>query len=494
MKEGMVRAALVVGVILRILLWAMIPPTTDSCIHYTTAEYIAETGMFPLFEHAAGTDPFWYPPLFHLSSAVLYKLTGVVTLVPLLAGLMGLVVFAFLVKRFYPDYANYAIVVFALLPFHMYYSGVGYATSLLFLWSAVGIYYYLSYLETGSVRHLGYFTVAAAAAGLTHYHGLALLIAVLVHLGLRDWRRAAAVGIGCLLLVSPWYVRNQIVFGNPVWPLLFEGSIGHPDWNSQRYESRLGSLLNPKVPLTIFLDFWVGAPNSGEDMLDNLETGRRYFGPLADVGFIAWLLAVLSLTSASLYRPGKLKGLKYGGLVLVVFMVSLVPALFNSLARMMVVFIPFTPILVARGVNDVKFKHKDVLLGVALLVLAGGTLSYAFVYRSIVDDYIPFYDMMREEIPEGSRVVMPFTVHECLYYTGLDCVRVREFPNSVPPRVYEDMSILLDYGIDYVCCDRLYWDSKPEEIRGFCNGMPDDRIAFGVGGAGSCWKTSDLFG
>lgn len=68
------------------------------------------------------------------------------------------------------------------------------------------------------------------------YAGVAVLVAV-VQYGWRRllvWRDLAALGCAALLLAGPWYLRNLLAFGNPLWParvapggvVLFDGPLG----------------------------------------------------------------------------------------------------------------------------------------------------------------------------------------------------------------------------------------------------------------------------
>ena len=136
-------------------------------------------------------------------------------------------------------------------------------------------------LELGGSRRAGWYIIAGLFAGLAlgiKYTALIVPIALLVLILIRGVnqafvRRALLFLVPALALAAPWYLRNWIFQGNPVYPFLFGG----PFWDSFRAEqfSRLGSGLLQE-PLRLAIAPW-------EATITGQEGGLGYeatIGPL----------------------------------------------------------------------------------------------------------------------------------------------------------------------------------------------------------------------
>jgi len=103
----------------------------------------------------------------------------------------------------------------------------------------------------------------AAPAGV----GVVIVALTRRHVG-RSWRfrRAAEAGVmfgGCAVAAAlPWYARQVVLLGNPVWPMYFGGR----DWGPVRVEqltyfvSQYGSVPSPlswlRLPLDVYIESW----------------------------------------------------------------------------------------------------------------------------------------------------------------------------------------------------------------------------------------------
>jgi hypothetical protein len=463
-------AVISAGVLVRLVFWLTTPVTGDACFHYSISKYIAETLSIPTFECETASNPFWWPPLFHATTAVVYRLTSFLTLTPLLFGVLGLTAFYFFCKRFYPETALTATLILAFLPFHMYYSSIGYFETLLFLLAVTAFHYYLRFLQEGGTRNLAYSAAASGLSALTHYHGLVPLLAVSAHLFLRDRRKAVVVLVAGLLIASPWYARNFIVFGNPVWPKIYSGRYpDDADFQKIPLGTAVSRMASPGRWMGVFFDFWIGAPNSGEDFWKNVEVGESRYPFFIHV-MVFWLVAIL------LFSLLALKGfllMKEEGAVffpLLVFAISLAPFIVNSLARMFVAFIPFTAIAMAKGLDVFKPGGRHIILAVAFLLFVGGSYSYAYTYKRIREDYNPFFDEIKSRTPADARIIMPFpsTTPDCVYYTERCCPRIGRTGGIPDINAGNIESIISEYDIDYVCCSTLHWDINPERYKRIC--------------------------
>ena len=218
------------------LLWRQAAPAafaSDECFHAYLAEWIAGHRSLPreLPEFYSGL-PYFYPPLFHLLGAAMRTLAGPDSLRYLNVLLTGalIVVLRALPIPGVPAGARRAAVLVALAtPALSFYAVRFYAESLATL-LAVLVTVLLLRLHarpgsgTGAAVGLG---LAVGAALLAKQPALllpvllALLAAIHLARGARREARAMAVALAVALLVAlPFFARNLILFGSPLYPPL----------------------------------------------------------------------------------------------------------------------------------------------------------------------------------------------------------------------------------------------------------------------------------
>lgn len=493
-ERRLVQAVIVAGALVRIAFWLTAPVTGDATIHFSVARYIAENHAIPSFEPASGPNPFWWPPLFHIISAVLYKLTGVLTLAPLLFGILGLYAMSVFARAHYPRLELPAVSLLAFLPFHMYYSGIGYFETLIFLLAVAAFHNYISFLKSGEARNLAYTAVFCSLSAWTHYHGFVPAMAIGAHLFLKDRRRALAFMAAVTLMSCPWYVRNLVVFGNPVWPKLSAGYFpGDAAYAPLPFMQTLSQLASPGAWASVYLDFWTGAPNSGEDFASNAAAGRARY-PLFDILLLPWFAATAAATILALWGVKTMRDGEAGRLPVIIIASCTIFFTANRLARMFIALMPFAVIYAAEGYAAIKFRWKHAALLAAFLLFVGGSYGYAYTYKTMRDPYMPFFLMMRERIPDGARVVMPFNVGECAYFSGRQCVRIGSAGGIPRPTADNMQEVLREGKISYVCCTSINWDEVSGGDRLICDGFKERTpfIDYSSGGAwGRCWKTGD---
>jgi 4-amino-4-deoxy-L-arabinose transferase-like glycosyltransferase len=484
-------AVIFAGTLVRVAFWATTPVTGDASFHFSIARYMAQTHSVPTFEYVAGPNPFWWPPLFHIVSALIYSITGVLTLSPLLFGVLGLIMFNRFCGRFYPRQALSATIILAFLPFHVYYSGIGYFETLMFFLAVCAFWSYLRYIESGNGRDLAYAGFACAMSASTHYHGLIPLLAISAHLFLRNRRIAVVFLVAGLALSSPWYIRNYAVFGNPIWPKVWGGN--YPNDAAVQSVPLAGSLAGLASPgrwMDVFFDFWIGAPNAGEDFWRNVNVGRVRYAAF-DLFLWPWLVFVLGMSLLAVRGMLSMRGDKAAILAILVFAASFAPFAANSLARMFVSFMPFAIIAAARGFEDARLRQKWTVLAVALLAFMGASYAYAYTYAQIRAPYGPFFDEVRERTPKGAVIVMPFNVGDCIYFTQRSCARIGGTGGIPWPNVRSLDDVLAQSGVSYVCCSSLNWDAYTKADRSICDGFAGRLpvLDYRDGGVwGKCWK------
>lgn len=486
--EDKVKAALVLGILIRVIFWHVTPVTGDGALHLSIIKFMGDNLAIPVFEEAAGPNPYWYPPLFHLLSAGIYLLTGEPRLSTLVFGVLGLFAFYRFTGEHFKKHSAAATAALALLPFHIYYSAISYPDSLLFLLSVLAFDRYLTHLRDGKRKSLVDAAILSSLAASTHYNGLVVLAAVGAHLLVRNRRKALAFLVLGALLSSPWYARNYAVFGNPIWPKLGGGL--YPDDSAVQELPPVDAalnLINPVRWVGTYLDFLIGAPNSGEDFFDNIErAGNRI--PFAQAAALLWVLAALYLTYCLI---AGLRGISKEALLLLACALAFGLPFYsgNGLARMFTPAIVFVPLMLASGA---KKATRQLLLWVALTALLAGSLAYALVYDDMRGGYAPFFDMMKEGIGPGERVLMPYNVGECLYFTERKCARIGS-AGGVPIVLEGELEAsLLENGIEYVCCTSINHEALSGYNRMVCEHYIGEPPIFShINGNvwGRCWRT-----
>jgi hypothetical protein len=162
--------------------------------------------------------------------------------------------------------ASIAFALFSLQGLVTWLATSSFAEPGLALYSVLAVWQAVRYVRTGENACLvGAGLLSGAAAG-TKYLGLLTAALVLVPVGLLALRagrtRGLAVALGlAALLALPWYLRNVIEAGNPVYPLVFGGKYVDPgQQNDLREGLGANGLSHPlvRLPLLPFDLLWYG--------------------------------------------------------------------------------------------------------------------------------------------------------------------------------------------------------------------------------------------
>lgn len=130
---------------------------------------------------------------------------------------------------------------YALTPLVLWSSGSGYIDVIHGLYSAVAALTLFELLSEPQAERWLIFGLALGMSMGSKYTGLQVataLLPILFFVFLRTKVHWRAVGLGaalCLLVASPWYIRNIQNTGNPVYPFFF-GALGGRGWDEFRAE------------------------------------------------------------------------------------------------------------------------------------------------------------------------------------------------------------------------------------------------------------------
>ena len=221
--------ALIVLIIAIIFRFSLIPIYTvsgDACLHLSASKFIGENAKIPLFEPIGRDEPFWAPPLFHIIASAFYLIFSPINgelglkLVAPLFGSGTLVLSYLILKRFLNEKALfYSILFMSFIPIFIDYSILGYVESMLTFFVLLMIYFALN-------NRFFLSSIAAGLAILTKYNGL-FVIPVLLFIAYKYCKskqlflRNALITVIVPIIISlPWFIRNWILLGNPIWPFL----------------------------------------------------------------------------------------------------------------------------------------------------------------------------------------------------------------------------------------------------------------------------------
>jgi len=177
----------------------------------------------------------------------------------------------------------------------------------------------------------------------------------------------------------------------------------------------------------------------------------------------------------------------------ILFIVSMAPFIVNQLARVFFAFIPFFVLFMATGLESISKRNRYGILIITSILVLGSSYGYSYTYRNILDEYNPFFNQMRTEIPEGSNVIVPqpSAIPFFIYHTGRKVLRI-DMPGGIPRIDPENFQQIFEENhIDYVCCSSLHWDSQSDEDKKICEILKTNTpiIEYNKGDIwGLCWN------
>ena len=449
-------AILIAALAIRVALSLIIPVTGDAALHYSTIQYIAQTGTIPVFEWVSGTDPFWYPPLFHLIGAFFYLINpNLIFFMSAIFGTIG-VYYNYKLSSIITDRKTtlYATIVAATLPLLAYHSGIGYVEMLLYMTSSASFYYYFAKRTAKSIFFAG-------LSALVHYNGLivAVSLSLILFVKKENIKKALALLLIPLLFVTPWFIRNYEDFGSPIFPMT-KGFYATFHSTEMGLMAEIADTFTVSHWSSLYLDFWVGAPNSGVDFIEKISSLNI---PFIWEGIIPWVAVTLAFTW--LAAIGFMKANKnLQKLAAIILVLSLGLTVFRDFARMLMVFMPFFTIFVARGMSRIKIPYKEILFALSILGLLAVPFAYAFTYKELVDGYKPFF----EKVSAIDGKILAKGFHMIMFYSQKNATYFENAPNRVPTSILENHDYArLKYYVDYVCCFDLF--AKDSNDQALCD-------------------------
>lgn len=371
--------------------------TSDECFHAWMSEWIAAHGTLPtVVEGLYGGFKYFYPPLLHLVGAAAVKLFGAPAFrevnVALLAGLFAAVWFA-LSRTVSRAAAALAVLALAAYP-GLVQQGVRMYVECLSAALAAGATLALLATEREPTRGRAALLGALAGLGvLAKQSGLLMLPVLGALAALALWRRrrahaaafALALAVACAL-AAPFWARNAVLFGSPVYPVF-------------------GRDLDPRL-----LELNVRGFTPG---------WRRFFaGALADAGWVVPALLAAGLAVAAAARRTFAHLLLAGGALLLA-LAPRVPMLDSRHVIPLVAALVVLAAVTVAGALGRAAAPRRLLLAALLAVAGWGAVATPDLRERLnlggwMDET---WSAIRANVPEDGTILCIQT-YDTFYYTG----------------------------------------------------------------------------
>jgi len=400
----------------------------DSCWHLSISRYISENDKLPTFEYLGRTEPFWAPPLFHVVSSVFYKMDILFGLnsffIRFLLPLSSLtcLIFLFLIaKKLYNiDVALYSIIFLAFLPIFIDYSS-NYDIIVFLTLFVLGSVYFM--LEEKILLSGLFFGLAI----LTKFNGF-FVVFVLIYLLYSRYRLnlkkyllfILSSSIGGLL-----FLRNYLLFGNPVWPFLQPILGGKPPEivSTTLNTVSFSSLLNWKVIPALLVSLF-GSPSGSINALEFVQL------PFKNILFMIYIfVSLLYLTILIFSFKTNEKQSQKSNLIILLMWVAgfaIVQMLYiintgGPSMRLSIPSLPAIAILWSCGfyyiINKINTKKMKSLIFISIVLLNLSFIGVIALKSSIAAKNWNYYNQDYGWIKEN-------TPKDVLFYYGGQCLSI----------------------------------------------------------------------
>ena len=362
---------IVIAIALRFMLTLMHTISGDACWHFSASKFIASNLRIPFDENIGRSrfEPFWPSPLFHIVAAFFYSLFGEfgLKLAPFIFGSLSLIISYLIFKKFLNEkQAFYAALFMSFLPIGIDFSILGYPESAVAFFAILSIYFAVNNMfflsgVSGGFALLSKFTgpfVIPALLFIAYKHGKNKKEKI---------RNIAFVTIIPLLISLPWFLRNWLLLGNPIWPFLnfiFHGL----QQESYSYFS-LANLAKPNTYVISYLGFF-GVPDG--------HVSTFFF---FDIPYIRLLIPVFVIATFIFILPlffGFKKDSKYAFIYIFLASFAILLLLFElnvrpKVSRIVLPAVFGLSVIYGIGMDNLSSKYKNT--GKALLILIIAIIS-----------------------------------------------------------------------------------------------------------------------
>ena len=392
----------------------------DACWHLSIGRYIGLNFKIPLYEQFGRDEPFWAPPLYHFVVATVFFIFSLfnsnaaniaIKFISPLFGILTLI-FSFLIikKLFNSKIAYYSMLFLTFLPIFLDYSIFSYVESMLLFFIILSIYFAIN-------NKIIFASIAAGFGILTKYNGL-FILPLLIYIVYRNNKgkknliaSVLIITVLPLILSMPWFIRNYIILGNPIWPFLnfiFNGV----DTKTPFHVSDLSRLIDINIIIFTYLGLF-GVPNGSPENLFFFKI------PLLNLLITIWLIGTFIFTLPFIYfKKIKKKDLIIVWVVpyIILFILYLVDANF-SVIRIILPVIPALAIVWAHGFDRLlNPKYKKIIIVLFTLVVLG-LISSEFIKIKLATNEWNKYNIDFQWVKKNTKKEAVILANwQCSYY------------------------------------------------------------------------------
>jgi 4-amino-4-deoxy-L-arabinose transferase-like glycosyltransferase len=416
------------------------PYSGDGCWHVSVSKYIAKTNVIPFDEALGRIEYFWPPFLFHVLFALVYKLSAFLH-IPLdffvlpLFFLGSLFLTYFISRRLYSHkVALLSIVLLGTLPFFLDYSSNYHIGIMLTFFVLLVVFF--SQQKNWFLAGLFYgFSI------FTKMNGFFILPIVLYFIYREERKKLKALlifGFTSLFGLIP-YIRNYVVFGNPIWPFMnsvFKGIT----YGSGTAKNGMNATFDLSVFYKALLEFF-GIPRG--DLQASLHFVENIVG--FNLIYLAYFcLFIFSILLLIILVYG-IKDNKHSWLILwIISFFPLIIVYYINIGSISLRFIlpafPAIALFLALGCYRIlnRFKRYNTLILFFLIFICCSFVGIVFCKHLLAgiywNKYSEDFNFLKNTIPEGSHIYYNgqcLTAHTNHFSAALEIENIEITPSYV---------------------------------------------------------------
>ena len=406
----------IIGILLRFYLASTYHISGDACWQISNSRFIAENNELPLFEHYGRDEPFWPPPVFHILSATIYKISpnpesNVKLLSPLLGSLTLIIFFLLANKLFNAKTAFYSTLFLTFIPLHLDYSVFSYIDSTVTFFTLLSVYLALN-------NRIYLASIAAGLSVLSKYNGIFILpvLFIIIYKKKNFIKNFLTISFISGLLSSFWFIRNWIYLRNPIWPFvnnIFNGYQAASFTASKVGSITLSKILHIKSMSAIYLGVY-GVPNG------NLSSFSIINIPFLNILITIWLLATLIFSLPILIGlfSKQLKNRNLISIWIISYIILAIIYIINAgwaISRFLLPAFPAIALLWGHGLTKIKHFKKSITLLLILIIIGLSFTSFVKI-KYAADEWKSFnndFDWVKSNTPKDSIFL---SESQCLSY------------------------------------------------------------------------------
>ncbi len=401
-----------ISFVFRVIITLLTNEGGDPAWHLNIARFVGQNLKIPLFEFL-GREAFSKAPLFHILGGIFYNIFGIfgegaaeigIKMISPFAG-TGILIFTYLIAKELTDErtAFFSALFMAFIPINIYLSATGHTEMIASFFFAGAVYYMLK----DKIYLCGVFSGLALLSKEFTIMLIPLAIFYFITKDKKSSLKKSLIVIAIAAIISaPWYIRNYILLGNPVWPL-FNQIIGAKYVYIAGLKPDMTSTFANFLNLSIYESFYLALFGVPEGFVNRVF---EYF-PLPKPFLLIWLLGTIIflvpfIKSFSKENKPKKNGFLMAWILAYVFVLLIWVYMNNAISmRYFVYALPALAIFWGLGMKKIELKYGKAALILILLISAGFVFSEA-IKAKIGNDAWNFYKddfkWVQENTPKDS--------------------------------------------------------------------------------------------